>query len=262
MKLVIIHADGILRSATTAIHTGLTKGFSAIDLPFRYSEKDIRTVRGFEKFHAMETCIKVFYALTKQGMRFANVDPKLMERQLDTLVSMGIREYDTESLQKIATTFNEFLQSEQAAPLFSITPNVQPVFQQLAAAGIKLAVWTGNALGSIQEDMTKLGDVFAATSDKPLPDALPALCSQLGVPLEEAVYVGHTVADIRAAQAASCKCVILLNAAGDERIVRQAEADAYEVDLPTFANTLAPPVEDETPPSAVAETTEPPAKLV
>ncbi len=277
MQLFIFHVDGVLRSAAPATHAGLVKAFSHAGLPFRFTEKDLRTVRGFPQFQRMEDCIAVFYALHKQGMRFANIDRKLMERQLAALVVNHGTPEDLQIITKIVDAYKAFMNSEAAAPLFGLTPTAKAVVAQLKAGGFKMAAWTGGAEGVIRNDLQNLGmehfECILGNEAGSAKDAAEKICSMLTIPKEEAAFVGDSVADVRQAKEAGIKSFVILSSAGDEQIVRFARADTYFIDLLSLANQYAPaatptvvaPVEEEvledpTPVEKPAEETAAPAE--
>jgi phosphoglycolate phosphatase len=91
-------------------------------------------------------------------------------------------------------------------------------------AGLMLGVATNGSGRTARDIMRSIGveplfDVFIGADEvpegKPAPDMILAACERLGVPPEEAVYVGDEVVDAVAGRAAGVREVVVVNAEDD-----------------------------------------------
>ena len=80
-------------------------------------------------------------------------------------------------------------------------------------------------------DVIVCGDTLSIK--KPKPDPLFYACAQLGVTVDETLYVGDSMTDVLTAQAAKCRCVILSYGYNEGMPIREALANA-NIRLPVF----------------------------
>lgn len=73
---------------------------------------------------------------------------------------------------------------------------------------------------------------------KPEPGMLHAIAVEAGVPIAGQPYVGDSLKDLRAAEAAGCKPVLVLTGNGEETLRLNPDADAVFPDLLAFADAL------------------------
>jgi phosphoglycolate phosphatase len=101
---------------------------------------------------------------------------------------------------------------------------VESTLRGMKDAGLRLGVATNGSGGTAREIMRSIGvetlfDVFIGADEvpegKPAPDMILAACERLGVPPEEAVYVGDEVVDAVAGRAARVRDVVVVNAEDD-----------------------------------------------
>lgn len=95
--------------------------------------------------------------------------------------------------------------------LLKIEPSAQPALQQLKQNGKKLGVASNSPTGIVQQLLhyAKLDDYFDAlvgveqvARAKPEPDMIFELCKRLDVTIQDACYVGDSIYDQKAADAA------------------------------------------------------------
>jgi phosphoglycolate phosphatase-like HAD superfamily hydrolase len=123
----------------------------------------------------------------------------------------------------------------------TVFPGLGATIGVLAAAGLKLAIYTGSqgeSLPPLQQAglMHHFDPVITSvhvTQRKPHPEGLIRCLQALGVNAEEAAYVGDSVQDIQAARAAGMTAIgvlsgtadsALLAAAGPHRVLRDHSA--------------------------------------
>ena len=118
-------------------------------------------------------------------------------------------------------------------------PGVLPLMERLRAGGRKLAIISNKPDAAVRE----LAEAFfpdlldsavgesAAVRRKPDADAVLAAAAQMGLPVEDCVYVGDTEVDLQTARNAGMACICVgwgfrdeaqLRAAGAERIAHSA----------------------------------------
>ncbi|MDI3299604.1 MAG: HAD-IA family hydrolase [Bacillota bacterium] len=99
------------------------------------------------------------------------------------------------------------------------SPGLEATLHALRRRGLRLAVLTNNARGPVGRVLGEAGldrffDAVAGREDvpamKPHPDGLLALCARLGVAPAEALFVGDSEVDQRAARQAGCAFVRFL----------------------------------------------------
>src|SRR5262249_8452541 len=115
----------------------------------------------------------------------------------------------------------------------------------LRSRGIRIAVATTDDRAPTLATLRALGiaplvDALACGDDgrpiKPAPDAILALCRELGVPPERAAMVGDTVADLRMGRAAGVAMTVgVLSGVGSAELL----APLADVLLPSVAELMA-----------------------
>jgi HAD superfamily hydrolase (TIGR01509 family) len=127
-----------------------------------------------------------------------------------------------------------------------VFPGVGTVLSELRAAGIRLAICTasrGESFRPLEEaGLLELFDVVVTARDvarrKPDPEGLLMCMQRLGVEAGEAVYVGDTVADVRASHAAGLFAVGVLSGAAGSDLLSAAGAHRIVPDLGGLAGAL------------------------
>jgi HAD superfamily hydrolase (TIGR01549 family) len=113
--------------------------------------------------------------------------------------------------------------------------DVPELIRTCAARGMKVVYCTSGAPEDIQDFRDKIGcdDVVAASvnsgdveQSKPAPDIVQAALEAVGVASENAVMLGDTVYDVRAANAAGVACIGLMCGGIGERELQEAGAAA------------------------------------
>jgi pyrophosphatase PpaX len=132
--------------------------------------------------------------------------------------------------ERVATAHAEFLRYYRllhAELCGGVYPGVPEALAALRASGVTVGLVTGKSHGAweITRDLLSLGDfaVFVGDEDvaepKPSPDGLRLAISQLGVRPDDAVYVGDSVNDARAAREAGLRFVAALWAKSPEELL-------------------------------------------
>ena len=112
---------------------------------------------------------------------------------------------------------------------------VPELIREMAGRGVKVVYCTSGAPEDIQDFRDKIGcdDVIAGVVDsgaveqsKPAPDIVQAALEQVGVAPEDAVMLGDTVYDVRAAAAAGVACIGMMSGGIGERELQEAGAVA------------------------------------
>ncbi len=112
---------------------------------------------------------------------------------------------------------------------------VPELIREVAGRGVKVVYCTSGAPEDIEDFRAKIGcdDVVAAVvnsgdveQSKPAPDIVQAALEAVGVAPENAVMIGDTVYDIRAANAAGVDCIGLMCGGIGERELQEAGATA------------------------------------
>ena len=119
-----------------------------------------------------------------------------------------------------------------------LLPGAAEMLQQIAARGLPLAVVTSTPLQNMPAKLTPLAEagvlpLFAEiiTADdterkKPAADPLIECCRRLTVAVEKCVYVGDTLIDIQAGQAAGTGTVGVLTGFDNRQMLQTARPDA------------------------------------
>ena len=127
-------------------------------------------------------------------------------------------------------------------------PGVEGSLARLRSDGVKIAVVTSKRLPSVEmalKRFPRLGEVvdsFVTMEDteehKPHPGPLLKGLELLGVPKEEAAYVGDSPFDVAAAKAAGVKSVAVSWGAFSEDTLRSAEPDHLVPDVDSGVDVL------------------------
>src|SRR3712207_740929 len=127
-------------------------------------------------------------------------------------------------------------------------PGVEGSLARLRSGGVKMAVVTSKRLPSVEMALKRfpgLGEVvnrFVTMEDteehKPHPGPLLKGLELLGVPKEEAAYVGDSPFDVAAAKAAGVKSVAVSWGAFSEDTLRSAEPDHLVPDVDSAVDVL------------------------
>ena len=127
-------------------------------------------------------------------------------------------------------------------------PGVEGSLARLRSGGVKIAVVTSKRLPSVEmalKRFPRLGEVvdsFVTMEDteehKPHPGPLLKGLELLGVPKEEAAYVGDSPFDVAAAKAAGVKSVAVSWGAFSEDTLRSAEPDHLVPDVDFAVDVL------------------------
>ncbi|MDQ5809826.1 MAG: HAD-IA family hydrolase [Actinomycetota bacterium] len=127
-------------------------------------------------------------------------------------------------------------------------PGVEGSLARLRSGGVKIAVVTSKRLPSVEmalKRFPRLGEVvdsFVTMEDteehKPHPGPLLKGLELLGVPKEEAAYVGDSPFDVAAAKAAGVKSVAVSWGAFSEDTLRSAEPDHLVPDVDSAIDVL------------------------
>lgn len=136
-----------------------------------------------------------------------------------------------------------------------VYPGIGAILEALKAAGIRLGICTASQGESFRPlERTGLLDLFEevvtareVTRRKPDPEGLLLCMERMGIGAGETVYVGDTVADIRASHAAGLYAVGVLTGAGSSSLLSGAGAHRILPDLRhlpgmLFGDFLAAPV--------------------
>ena len=106
----------------------------------------------------------------------------------------------------------------------ALIKGAESALRDMKDAGLMLGLATNGSGRTAREIMRSIGvealfDVFIGADEvpegKPEPDMIIAACERLGVPPEEAVYVGDEVVDAAAGRAAGVRGVVVVNAEDD-----------------------------------------------
>jgi HAD superfamily hydrolase (TIGR01509 family) len=112
---------------------------------------------------------------------------------------------------------------------------VPELIHEVARRGVKVVYCTSGSPEDIQDFRDKIGcdDVIAGVVDsgaveqsKPAPDIVQAALQEVGVAPEDAVMLGDTVYDVRAAAAAGVACIGMMSGGIGERELQEAGAVA------------------------------------
>jgi len=110
-------------------------------------------------------------------------------------------------------------------------PGIPELAGALVAAGVRLGVVTSKrqepavqslALGGLTQAVTVIVSHDDTTAHKPDPEPLLLAVERLGCAVSDAVYVGDSLMDVQAAQAAGLDCVAVTWGAGEETALRAA----------------------------------------
>jgi len=110
-----------------------------------------------------------------------------------------------------------------------------PLLDELHSLGLKTAIATNSPRDLALLTLENTGilskfDVILAGDDvekgKPNPEMIYAACKKLDVNVGEILYVGDTVADVKAAKAAGCR-MVGIGVSGDETITRLRELMSF-----------------------------------
>jgi len=120
-----------------------------------------------------------------------------------------------------------------------LCPGIGDVLATLSAAGVRLGICTSSRGESFppleQAGLLGVFDEIVTAADvrqrKPHPEGILLCLERMGVSPHEAVYVGDTVADIRAGQAAGLFTVGVLTGAGSSSLLSAAGAHRLIPDL-------------------------------
>jgi phosphoglycolate phosphatase len=121
-----------------------------------------------------------------------------------------------------------------------LLPGAAEALQALAQAGLRLAVCSNKPKPFTCELLDHLGiaallDVVLGPADvprpKPAPDMLRAALARLGVPAEQALYVGDMVIDVECARAAGVRVWIVPTGSDDRSRLAAAQPDRLLIDL-------------------------------
>jgi phosphoglycolate phosphatase len=132
---------------------------------------------------------------------------------------------------------------ECSVPLF---PGIAGVLAQLRTAGVRLGICTASQGESFrpleQPGLLGMFDEVVTARDverrKPHPERILLCMERMGVAAEEAIYVGGTVADIRASRAAGLFAVGVLTGAGNSSLLSGAGAHRVLPDLQDLPGLL------------------------
>ena len=119
-----------------------------------------------------------------------------------------------------------------SAAIVPIAPPVcplQPLFQQLIAHGVHIAIVTSDDRAGVERDLGAaavlpyIGAIIGADAGlaaKPVPDAVLAACASAGVPPSRTVVVGDSVADLLMGRAAGVALTVgVLTGSGTREIL-------------------------------------------
>jgi phosphoglycolate phosphatase-like HAD superfamily hydrolase len=112
----------------------------------------------------------------------------------------------------------------------TVFPGIGATLELLAAAGLKLAIYTGSQGESLppleQSGLMRHFDLVLTSAHvaqrKPHPEGLIRCLEALGVSPEEAAYVGDSVQDIQAARAAGMTAIGVLSGTADSALLAAA----------------------------------------
>ena len=112
---------------------------------------------------------------------------------------------------------------------------VPELIREVAGRGVEVVYCTSGSPEDISDFRAKIGcddvvsgvvDSGAVENSKPAPDIVQAALAEVGVAPQDAVMVGDTVYDVRAAQAAGVACIGLMCGGIGERELQEAGAVA------------------------------------
>lgn len=113
-------------------------------------------------------------------------------------------------------------------------PHVKETLQNLRSLGFKLGIVTGKYENPALEvldhfQLTSLLNVIVSTYDvknhKPAPDGIFEAARRLGVKTTECIFVGDSLADVKAGKRAGCFTIALLRKRVSRRHLEEAESD-------------------------------------
>jgi phosphoglycolate phosphatase len=113
-------------------------------------------------------------------------------------------------------------------------PGAREALAELSAEGYLLGVATTRATDSAREALRRtgllahvraIGGGDLVNAHKPDPEVLHLVLGELGCAPDEALMVGDTTADVRAARAAGLPCWAVLGGTHDEKTLHEAGAD-------------------------------------
>lgn len=174
------------------------------------------------------------YALRSCGL------PERTTDEVRQFVGNGIRRYieqavpegsSPETVDAVIAAFNRHYaahSAEQTAPY----PGIRAMLQALRHAGMRTAVVSNKPDYAVQPlcDRYFPGLFDAAVGEKkdvrrkPAPDAVEAVLRELGIPKEDAVYIGDSDVDIATARNAGMPCISVSWGFRTETFLRENEA--------------------------------------
>ncbi len=137
-------------------------------------------------------------------------------------------------IQSVAGEVYRPMFENEAKPI----PGMKDVVVDLVAAGIKLGIVTSTPRKNVAFKLEKLSQngmlchfmAIVTASDvvrkKPAPDPMIECCRQLGVKLENSVYVGDSRSDIKSGKSAGMKTIAVLSGFDDLRALSKEFPDA------------------------------------
>lgn len=187
------------------------------------------------------------YRATNHGLASCGLPPRTKD-EVRSFVGNGYRQLarlavpagtPDEVQEQVLASFNAFY-AIHAHDHTGPYPGIEELLERLMAAGLHLAVVSNKGDAAVQDLMaTRFPNTFEAVAGeragvrrKPAPDTVDAVLAQMGIPCEQAVYVGDSEVDVATAAAAGCDCIIVtwgyrsieeLRAAGATVLVDTAE---------------------------------------
>ena len=144
---------------------------------------------------------------------------------IDEIVSLVLRDKNTpeniESLKKVYLDFYESSKKEATVPF----PNAHEVLANLQEKGVLIAINSNRFTYSIQYFVSKFfSDIDFASIEghemdfpsKPNPYGVNKIVKEAGVSLDEVIYIGDSITDIKTAENAGVDCVVVKWGYGNE----------------------------------------------
>jgi phosphoglycolate phosphatase len=222
-KLFIFDVDGTFRDSSRELNEGLSSGFASVGQHYPFTAKQVWNLSGIGKYNSRIKLAEALYAmnLAKEDIGNYLVNPDA-EEKINQLVCQSLNDADKSKAEKICKISHEFSNSTVAHKLVDIFPYASGAVDLLKSKDYEVALLTNSSVHTVKRDFSHIDlKKFSAIlgreslqSEKPSGEGIKKILALTGFNKNEAIHVGDSVADIRAARNAGCKSIGLLSGSG------------------------------------------------
>lgn len=226
LKLVVLDVDGVMREGSKLFYECHKEAMKIAGLEDEFKEffnvKDLWHFKGLGKFNDKRKALEAIYVLIKSG-KLKNIHKIIYLPDAEERITqlMGKDKCDNALLDTMVNEYRNVALSPNSKKLIKVYPGIRGILNKIKRHGKILAIFTNSNRITLERDLKPLLADFdyVVTPEnirisKPSGEGLVLISKMSGVKVQDMVYIGDTVVDIKSAKSAGCISAVVCTGMG------------------------------------------------